>query len=95
MAVQKLTFEDITVGTNESSKSVRLVVVPPSFIDRATRPNLAASSLADLLTVEPLSVIYYLVFNINWRTVHDVVITLIGFSTVVKISDLLSDFHYL
>lgn len=93
--IHPLSIVDIAISVDESAFSVGLVVFPPSFIHRAIWPYLAAFTLADVLALDPLSIVLGVVLQLDHSAILDQVFSVVGLLVIVELSELFSNLLHL
>merc|ERR1711957_702326 len=89
--IKPLAVIDISVSMDESSFSICLVLFPPSLVHGTVWPNLSSFSLSDILSFNPLSVIFSVILKLDHCSVFNGLFTMVGLFIVVEFSELISD----
>lgn len=89
--VLPLAIIDVTIGVDKSSFTVGLVIFPPALIHGTVRPYLTTFTLPDILSLDPFSVVFGVVLQLNHSTILDEIFSVVRLLIIIELSELLSD----
>lgn len=90
LVILPLTVVDVAICVDQPSFTICLIIFPPAFIHRAVRPYLTALALANVLALDPLSIVLGMVLQFDHSSVFNKILSVIRLLVIVELAELLS-----